>query len=196
MEGTEPRSVWLLEASHGCRMLCMSSSQNGRWNLLFDFVRWRCLRRRRNLTRGFILVIIYNNIIMIYVNIIAPARNAGASYSRPGFLIELVWIVPQWRGVLRRRRKIHEYNTRYFKFHEIYRKRTAERVHQLSEDLPNHIAPGPMLTGIELFQHRFSGNPENQCFFWNQEDWTVSRFPVFGPFLVIFFSKSFASRCS
>ena len=25
--------------------------------------------------------------------------------------------------------------------------------------------PASMLAGIELFQHRFSGNPENQCFF-------------------------------
>ena len=29
-------------------------------------------------------------------------------------------------------------------------------IHRIEE------APGPMLTGIELFQHRFSGNPENQ----------------------------------
>ena len=28
-------------------------------------------------------------------------------------------------------------------------------IHRIEE------APGPMLTGIELFQHRFSGNPEN-----------------------------------
>ena len=32
MERTETRSIWLLEAPHGCRMLCMSSSQKGRWN--------------------------------------------------------------------------------------------------------------------------------------------------------------------
>ena len=32
MERTETRSIWLLEAPHGCRMLCMSSNQKGRWN--------------------------------------------------------------------------------------------------------------------------------------------------------------------
>ena len=92
---------------------------------------------------------------------IAPARSAGASYSRPGFLNDLVFVIPQWRGILRRRRKIHEYNTRYFKFLEISRNHRLYMRPDFSRNSSNHIAPGPMLTGIELFQHRFSGNPEN-----------------------------------
>ena len=47
------------------------------------------------------------------------------------------------------------------KFLEIRRKRIAERNDNFSEIHRIEEAPGPMLTGIELFQHRFSGNPEN-----------------------------------
>ena len=129
-------------------------------------------------------------------NVIAPARSAGASYSRPGLLNDLVSVCPDRRRILRRRRKIHEYNTRYFKFREISLNYHEHRVHQLFGDLANHTAPGPMLTGIELFQHRFSGNPENQRFF--SKSGRLNRFqvPRFRIIFGDFFSKSFASHCS
>ena len=74
-------------------------------------------------------------------------------------------VCPDRRRIWRRRRQIHEYNTRYFKFHEISTNHRLYMRPDFSRNSPNHIAPASMLTGIELFQHRFSGNPENQCFF-------------------------------
>ena len=47
------------------------------------------------------------------------------------------------------------------KFHEISPKTHEHPVDKISEIYRIEEAPGPMLTGIELFQHRFSGNPEN-----------------------------------
>ena len=122
---------------------------------------------------------------------IAPARSAGASYSRPGFLNDLVWIVPQWRGILRRRRKIHEYIWGYFKFHEIPPNHRLRKRDHISEDSSNRRS-----TGFIHYRYvaassrgRFSGISENPCFFWISEDWTVFRFPIFGPFLATFFRK-------
>ena len=46
-------------------------------------------------------------------------------------------------------------------FHEICSKMHEHRVRVFSEIHRIEEAPGPMLAGIELFQHRFSGNPEN-----------------------------------
>ena len=54
--------------------------------------------------------------------------------------------------------KLYEGTSNFMKFH---RKRTAERDDNFSKIHRIEEAPGPMLTGIELFQHRFSGNPEN-----------------------------------
>ena len=55
-----------------------------------------------------------------------------------------------------------------------------------SRNPPNHIAPASMLTGLELFQHRFSGNPENPCFFLKSvklNGFQVPRFRIiFGDF--------------
>ena len=49
-----------------------------------------------------------------------------------------------------------------------------------------------MLTGIELFQHRFSGNPENQCFFLKSEK--LNRFQV-PSFRTIFGDFFFENAC-
>ena len=63
-------------------------------------------------------------------------------------------------------------------------------IHRIEE------APASMLTGIELFQHRFSGNPENQCFFLKSGRLNRFQVPRFRTIFGDFFSKSFASRCS
>ena len=46
-------------------------------------------------------------------------------------------------------------------FTKFHRKRTAQRETDFPEIHRIEEAPASMLTGIELFQHRFSGNPEN-----------------------------------
>ena len=45
------------------------------------------------------------------------------------------------------------------------------------------------LLALSYFNIDFQEILKISVFFWNQEDWTVSRFPVFGPFLAIFFQK-------
>ena len=45
------------------------------------------------------------------------------------------------------------------------------------------------LLALSYFNIDFQEILKISVFFWNQEDWTVSRFPVFGPFLATFFRK-------
>ena len=121
--------------------------------------------------------------------IIAPARSAGASYSRPGLLNDLVYVRPKILKFCAEGAKFTRAYEGTSKFQKKFKTPNGKLYMRFSEIYRIEEAPASMLTGIELFQHRFSGNPENQCFFWNQEDWTVSRFPVFGPFLATFFQK-------
>ena len=88
---------------------------------------------------------------------------------------------------------IYEGTSNFTKFH---RKRNAERDDNFSEIHRIEEAPGPMLAGIELFQHRFSGNPENPCFFLKSVKLICFQVPRFRIIFGDFFSKSFASRCS
>ena len=53
-----------------------------------------------------------------------------------------------------------------------------------------------MLTGIELFQHRFSGNPENPCFFLKSVKLNGFQVPRFRTIFGDISPKIFASSCS
>ena len=57
-------------------------------------------------------------------------------------------MIPQWRGILRRRRKIHEYNTRYFKIHEISTNHRLSKRKIISGDIPM-----PVSTGFNAYWH-------------------------------------------
>ncbi len=73
----------------------------------------------------------------------------------------VVCVIPERAKFCAESAKFSEPYRRYFNFQKNVETpngnlgRFFPKIYRIEE------APGPMLTGIELFQHRFSGNPEN-----------------------------------
>ena len=107
-----------------------------------------------------------------------------------------MWIVPQWRGIWRRRRQIHEYIWGYFKFHEIPPNRRLWKRNVFFGDSSNRRS-----TGFNAYWHwvistSIFRKSWKSVFFLKSGRLNRFQVPRFRTIFGDFFSKIVASSCS